>query len=198
MLTKRQQEILLVYYMIDSDSDSLLGASFRSTTPGKPWQIPCTQAQWDADILPATTERTIRILSDIGLLGFQYKRHDRYAHLTPTGTKLAAILAKLPRALTRRQWEVLLRFRDVGSDSSSTRTCSFRSSSRKGNYWYTPSTLSEWNDTMSQGTNERTIRTLCDYGLLGFEYMEIGPTPYAHLSPLGHELVNLLPTTVRR
>ena len=28
--------------------------------------------------------------------------------------------------------------------------------------------------------------------------MEIGPTPYAHLSPLGHELVNLLPATVRR
>lgn len=198
MLTKRQQEILLVYYTIDSDSDSLLGASFRSTTPGKPWQIPCTQAQWDADILPATTERTIRILSDIGLLGFQYKCHNRYAHLTPTGEKLAAILAKLPAPLTRRQWEVLLRFRDVGSDSNSICASSFRSG-LSGNRWFVPSTPGEWsNDTAPRSTNERTIRTLCDYGLLGFEYMEISATPYAHLSPLGHELVNLLPATVRR
>lgn len=190
MLTKRQQEILLVYYTIDSDSDSLLGASFRSTTPGKPWQIPCTQDQWDADILPATTERTIRILSDIGLLGFQYKRHDRYAHLTPTGEQLATILAKLPAPLTKRQWEVLLRFRDVGSDSSLVPTASFRGLLTNG-CWYLPKDLSLF--------SERTYRILCDYGLLGLEYRrDRGPAPYAHLSPLGHELVNLLSATVRR
>lgn len=42
-------------------------------------------------------------------------------------------------------------------------------------------------------TNERTMRTLCDYGLIGFEYMAISDIPYAHLTPLGEELVSLLP-----
>lgn len=193
MLTKRQQEILLVYYTIDSDSDSLLGASFRSTTPGKPWQIPCTQAQWDADILPATTERTIRILSDIGLLGFQYKRHDRYAHLTPTGTKLAAILAKLPRALTRRQWEVLLRFRDRDEHSCTVLARQFqcwRSTMRgAGANWWLPQAIAADREC----TTEHTMRTLCDYGLLGFEYTDSLYRCYAHLTPLGEELTSLLP-----
>lgn len=40
-------------------------------------------------------------------------------------------------------------------------------------------------------TTSRTIYTLCDYGLIGFEYRD--GERYAHLTPLGEELVSLLP-----
>ena len=128
-------------------------------------------------------------IMDAGLAAFS--GHNVY--LTPTGQRLATILAELPAPLTRRQWQILLRFRDVGSDSSSVCASSFRSS-LMGSRWYMPSTPIEWSDdTVPLGTNERTMRTLCDYGLIGFEYTAISDTPYAHLTPLGEELVSLLP-----
>lgn len=192
MLTKRQQRVLMTFQRVGSDSDSLLGAAFRSTAPGKVWHIPCTQTEWDADQLPTTTERAVRTMLDYGLIGFEYKTDDHYAHLTPTGQRLATILAELPAPLTRRQWQILLRFRDVGSDSSS----KYKSTFRAGNgVWQLPCTESEWR-TWSQslpGTNERTMRTLCDCGLIGFEYIPFNSTPYAHITPLGEELVSLLP-----
>lgn len=135
-----------------------------------------------------------RVLIDQGFVGMEYP-HDwavSFAHLTPIGQRLATILAELPAPLTRRQWQILLRFRDVGSDSSSKYTSTFRA----GNgMWQLPCTESEWR-TWSQslpGTNERTMRTLCDCGLIGFEYIPFNSTPYAHLTPLGEELVSLLP-----
>ena len=179
MLTQRQQQVLMTFQSVGSDSDSLLGAAFRSTTPGKVWQIPCTQAEWDADQLPTTTERAVRILLDCGLIGFEYKIHDHYAHLTPTGQRLATILAELPAPLTRRQWQILLRFRDVGSDSLLTRVfwnIEYRA-------WLLP--------LKSLTTTERTMRVLCDYGLIGYQYSQ--STQHAHLTPLGEELVSLLP-----
>ena len=42
-------------------------------------------------------------------------------------------------------------------------------------------------------TTEHTMRTLCDYGLLGFEYTDSLYRCYAHLTPLGEELTSLLP-----
>ena len=194
MLTKRQQQVLMTFQSVGSDSDSLLGAAFRSTTPGKVWHIPCTQAEWDADQLPTTTERAVRILLDCGLIGFEYKIHDHYAHLTPTGQRLAAILTELPAPLTRRQWQILLQFRDEGSDTNSTHTTSFRSGHR-GTEWYIPVSLDKYNrGDMGESTNERTMRILCDYGLIGFEYVDYADNiHYAHITPLGEELVSLLP-----
>lgn len=191
MLTKRQQQVLMTFQSVGNDSDSLLGAAFRSTTPGKVWHIPCTQAEW-AIQLPTTTERAVRILLDCGLIGFEYKTHDHYAHLTPTGERLATILAELPAPLTRRQWQILLRFRDVGSDSSLCSTASFRGSFSLG-CWYLPEDPSDFTaDDKGALFSERTCRILCDYGLLGFEY-RYDHGPYAHLTPLGEELVSLLP-----
>ena len=186
MLTKRQQEALIEAHTTVSGDRVLLACeggfwNGRARLQGKDFSF------W-----------TVATLMNQGLLGRCCWPNWDNVYLTPTGAKLAAILAKLPAPLTRRQWEVLLRFRDVGSDSYSVCASSFRSG-LSGNRWYVPSTPGELSSDMApRGTNERTIRTLCDYGLLGFEYMEIGPTPYAHLSPLGHELVNLLPATVRR
>lgn len=185
MLTKRQQQVLMTFQSVGSDSDSLLGAAFRSTTPGKVWHIPCTQAEWDADQLPTTTERAVRILLDCGLIGFEYKTHDHYAHLTPTGERLATILAELPAPLTRRQWQILLRFRDVGT--TGTLTIEPRTCVRFIN-WYLPT-----EDSTISTTSERTMRILCDYGLIGFEYRGYVLTRFAHLTPLGEELVSLLP-----
>lgn len=178
MLTKRQQEALISIQDRGHMWPSCLFSGLLGTTVG-------------ADYFAYMSAYA---LMHCGLAAFD----GSLIRLTPTGEKLAAILAKLPAPLTKRQWEVLLRFRDVGSDSNSICASSFRSG-LSGNRWFVPSTPGEWsNDTAPRSTNERTIRTLCDYGLLGFEYMEISATPYAHLSPLGHELVNLLPATVRR
>lgn len=118
---------------------------------------------------------------DAGLAAFD----GRNVQLTPTGQRLATILAELPAPLTRRQWQILLRFRDVGSgDSLLTRV--FWGTECQA--WLLPlKSLTEKKRT----TTERTMRVLCDYGLIGYQYSH--GTQYAHLTPLGEELVSLLP-----
>ena len=124
---------------------------------------------------------TAYALMDKGLTAFD----SNLIRLTPTGERLAAILAELPAPLTRRQWQILLRFRDVGTAgtlSIEPRTCVNLI------YWYLPTV-----DSTISTTSERTIRTLCDYGLIGFEYRGYVLTRFAHLTPLGEELTSLLP-----
>lgn len=174
MLTKRQQQVLQL-----TNCYPFFGIYPASSQPGY-------YATAGAGYVGHST---LYYLMDSGLLAFA---ENRDVCITPTGQRLATILAELPAPLTRRQWQILLRFRDVGSDSSSKYTSTFRA----GNgMWQLPCTESEWH-TWSQslpGTNERTMRTLCDYGLIGFEYIPFSSTPYAHLTPLGEELVSLLP-----
>ena len=171
MLTKRQQQAIITM----QDKGYMWPSCLFAGLLGTAW----------ADYFAYMSAYAIM---DAGLAAFS--GHNVY--LTPTGQRLATILAELPAPLTRRQWQILLRFRDVGSDSSNKYTSTFRA----GNgMWQLPCTESEWR-TWSQnlpGTNERTMRTLCDYGLIGFEYIPFNSTPYAHLTPLGEELVSLLP-----
>lgn len=174
MLTKRQQEALISIQDRGHMWRSCLFSGLLGTTLG-------------ADYFAYMSAYA---LMHCGLAAFD----GSLIRLTPDGAKLAAILAKLPAPLTKRQWEVLLRFRDVGSDSSLWSTASFRGV-LSDNCWYLPDESGDGAGLFS----ERTYRILCDYGLLGLEYrQDRGPAPYAHLSPLGHELVNLLPATVRR
>lgn len=176
MLTKRQQQAITQAHKTRANEAVLLA---------------CVGGFWNGRSAQDFGFLTVSTLMSAGLMGRCLPNwHDLY--LTPTGERLATILAELPAPLTRRQWQILLRFRDVGSDSSSKYTSTFRA----GNgMWQLPCTESEWH-TWNQSlpdTNERTMRTLCDYGLIGFEYIPFSSTPYAHLTPLGEELVSLLP-----
>lgn len=158
MLTKRQQQRLIAMYDLSPERGFIcfVGTYFR-------------------------------VLIDQGFVGMEYP-HDwavGFAHLTPPGQRLATILAELPAPLTRRQWQILLRFRDVGT--TGTLTIEPRTCVRFIN-WYLPT-----EDSTISTTSERTMRILCDYGLIGFEYRGYVLTRFAHLTPLGEELVSLLP-----
>ena len=170
-LTKRQQEAL-----IEGNWVSNYWPSAEPLTPSDTWA-----SLW----LGCNTyfsAHTVYTLMSVGLAAFV---DGKGVYLTPTGERLAAILAELPAPLTRRQWQILLRFRDVGSgDSLLTRV--FWGS--ECNAWLLPrKSLTEKKWT----TTERTMRILCDYGLIGYQYSH--GTQYAHLTPLGEELTSLLP-----
>lgn len=121
-------------------------------------------------------------IMDAGLAAFS--GHNVY--LTPTGQRLAAILAELPAPLTRRQWQILLRFRDVGSGDSLLTRVFWNTECRA---WLLP--LKSFTEDQKWTTTERTMRVLCDYGLIGYQYSR--GNQLAHLTPLGEELVSLLP-----
>lgn len=105
-------------------------------------------------------------------------------YLTPTGQRLATILAELPAPLTRRQWQILLRFRDVGTVVGYCGQSCVRWYNGRGR-WFIPV---HDNESLQLCTTERTIRILSDAGLIGFDSLN-----RAHLTPLGEELVSLLP-----
>lgn len=119
-------------------------------------------------------------IMDVGLAAFS--GHNIY--LTPTGERLAAILAELPAPLTRRQWQILLRFRRVGTVVGYCGQSCVRWYSGRGR-WFIPV---RDNEPLQLCTTERTIRILSDAGLIGFDSLN-----RAHLTPLGEELVSLLP-----
>ena len=135
------------------------------------------------------SSNTVYALMHYGYVAF----YEAGIYLTPAGERLATLLAELPAPLTRRQWQILLRFRDVGSDSSLCVTASFRSTFNHPN-WYLPENPADYAADTEPLFSERTRRILCDYGLLGFEYRhDHGGAQYAHLTPLGEELTSLLP-----
>lgn len=119
------------------------------------------------------------VVMDAGLAAFD----GRNIYLTPAGERLAGILGELPAPLTRRQWQILLRFRDVGTMGPSAHECLH--SSVHPSLWLLPVPVGE---PLLQYTTERTIRILCDSGLIGFDRRR-----RVHLTPLGQELVSLLP-----
>ena len=127
------------------------------------------------------SSNTVYALMHYGYVAF----YEAGIYLTPIGERLATLLAELPAPLTRRQWQILLRFRDVGSDGKSFLQIAIWGPLTRA--WCLPTRTTSEDAT----TNERTMRTLCDYGLIGFEYKH--DEPYAHLTPLGQELTSLLP-----
>ena len=178
-LTKRQQEAL-----IEGNWVSNYWPSAEPLTPSDTWA-----SLW----LGCNTyfsAHTVYTLMSVGLAAFV---DGKGVYLTPTGERLAAILAELPAPLTRRQWEVLLRFRDRDEHSCTVLARQFqcwRSTMRgAGANWWLPQAIAADREC----TTEHTMRTLCDYGLLGFEYTDSLYRCYAHLTPLGEELTSLLP-----
>lgn len=164
-LTKRQQDAIITMRSRGHMWPSCLFAGLLGTTMGK-------------DYFAYMSAYTIM---DAGLAAYA----GCLIYLTPTGQRLADILAELPAPLTRRQWQILLRFRDVGTMgilSIEPQTCV------RFINWYLPT-----DDSTISTTSERTMRILCDYGLIGFEYRGYVLTRFAHLTPLGEELVSLLP-----
>lgn len=169
MLTKRQQQAITQAHKTRANEAVLLA---------------CVGGFWNGRSAQDFGFLTVSTLMSVGLMGRCLPNwHDLY--LTPTGQRLTAILAELPAPLTRRQWQILLRFRDVGSGGDSFLRIAIWGPLTRA--WCLPTrTMSE-----DATTNVRTMRILCDYGLIGFEYKH--DEPYAHLTPLGEELVSLLP-----
>ena len=164
MLTKRQQQAMIKMRVNGTMWPSCLFVGLLGTTLNSYFAYMSAYAVMDA-----------------GLAAFD----GRNIYLTPTGERLADILAELPAPLTQRQWQILLRFRDVGSGGDSFLRIAIWGPLTRA--WCLPTrTMSE-----DATTNVRTMRILCDYGLIGFEYKH--DEPYAHLTPLGEELVSLLP-----
>lgn len=170
MLTKRQQQAITQAHKTRANEAVLLA---------------CVGGFWNGRSAQDFGFLTVSTLMSAGLMGRCLPNwHDLY--LTPTGQRLATILAELPAPLTRRQWQILLRFRDVGT--AGTLTIEPQTCVRLFINWYLPT-----EDSTISTTSERTMRILCDYGLIGFEYRGYVLTRFAHLTPLGEELVSLLP-----
>ena len=166
MLTKRQQQAMTQAHKTRANEAVLLA---------------CVGGFWNGRSAQDFGFLTVSTLMSAGLIGRCLPNwHDLY--LTPTGRRLATILAELPAPLTRRQWQILLRFR-VGTTGPSAHECLH--SSVHPSLWLLPVKVGE---PLLQYTTERTIRILCDYGLIGFDHRR-----RAHLTPLGEELVSLLP-----